>query len=205
MFDDVIKFAPCEHDLEKKPEYWQSADLQLKYRFNVIDGSFVAMLYSTISRHQKQFKSLIGQYTGCACVHVPMTGAAYASMFSGMISGVAGMATSLATGNPALAATSAINTAQAANGNMEMSNSYNASAGFYGHPCPYLIIERPISHFSGNYAAERGLPLLVKKTVGSVTGFTIAEDIILNGIPATKDELDRIKTLFKSGVIIKSS
>ena len=24
MFDDVIKFAPCEHDLEKKAEYWQS-------------------------------------------------------------------------------------------------------------------------------------------------------------------------------------
>ena len=24
MFDDVIKFAPCEHDLEKRPEYWQS-------------------------------------------------------------------------------------------------------------------------------------------------------------------------------------
>lgn len=197
-------YIPFYGMVEIKPEYWQSADLQLKYRFNVIDGSFVAMLYSTISRHQKQFKSLIGQYTGCACVHVPMTGAAYASMFSGMISGVAGMATSLATGNPALAATSAINTAQAANGNMEMSNSYNASAGFYGHPCPYLIIERPISHFSGNYAAERGLPLLVKKTVGSVTGFTVAEDIILNGIPATKDELDRIKTLFKSGVIIKS-
>jgi hypothetical protein len=196
-------YIPFYGMVEIKPEYWQSADLQLKYRFNVIDGSFVAMLYSTISRHQKQFKSLIGQYTGCACVHVPMTGAAYASMFSGMISGVAGMATSLATGNPALAATSAINTAQAANGNMEMSNSYNASAGFYGHPCPYLIIERPISHFSGNYAAERGLPLLVKKTVGSVTGFTVAEDIILNGIPATKDELDRIKTLFKSGVIIK--
>lgn len=198
-------YIPFYGMVEIKPEYWQSADLQLKYRFNVIDGSFVAMLYSTISRHQKQFKSLIGQYTGCACVHVPMTGAAYASMFSGMISGVAGMATSLATGNPALAATSAINTAQAANGNMEMSNSYNASAGFYGHPCPYLIIERPISHFSGNYAAEKGLPLLVKKTVGSVTGFTVAEDIILNGIPATKDELDRIKTLFKSGVIIKSS
>lgn len=197
-------YIPFYGMVEIKPEYWQSADLQLKYRFNVIDGSFVAMLYSTITRHQKQFKSLIGQYTGCACVHVPMTGAAYASMFSGMISGVAGMATSLATGNPALAATSAINTAQASNGNMEMSNSYNASAGFYGHPCPYLIIERPISHFSGNYAAERGLPLLVTKTVGDVTGFTIAEDIILNGIPATKDELDRIKTLFKSGVIIKS-
>ena len=198
-------YIPYYGMVEIKPEYWQSADLQLKYRFNVIDGSFVAMLYSTISRHQKQFKSLIGQYTGCACVHVPMTGAAYASMFSGMISGVAGMATSLATGNPALAATSAINTAQAASGNMEMSNSYNASAGFYGHPCPYLIIERPISHFSGNYAAERGLPLLVTKTVGNVAGFTIAEDIILNGVPATKDELDRIRTLFKSGVIIKSS
>lgn len=197
-------YIPYYGFVELKPEYWQSADITLKYRFNVVDGSFVAMLYSTVSRHQKVFTSLIGQYTGCACVHVPMTGAEYASMFSGMISGAAGMAASLATGNPALAATSAINTAQSMAGNMEMSNAYNASAGFYGHPGAYLIIERPLSYFSANYAAEKGLPLLVTKKISACRGFTQAEDIILDGIPCTDAEKEKIRSAFKTGVIIRS-
>lgn len=197
-------YIPYYGFVELKPEYWQSADITLKYRFNVVDGSFVAMLYSTVTRHQKAFTSLIGQYTGCACVHVPMTGAEYASMFSGMISGAAGMAASLATGNPALAATSAINTAQSMAGNMEMSNAYNASAGFYGHPGAYLIIERPLSYFSANYAAEKGLPLLVTKKISACSGFTQAEDIILDGIPCTDAEKEKIRSAFKTGVIIRS-
>lgn len=194
-------YIPFYGFVEIKPEYWQSADLQLIYRFNVIDGSFIAMLYSTITRHQKPFKALIGQYTGCACVHVPMTGAEYASMFGGMIAGAAGMAASVATGNPALAATSAINTAQSAAGNMEMSNPYNASAGFYGHPCPYLIIERPVSHFSMSYANENGLPLIVTKQIGACHGLTICDNPVLNF--GTTEELGKeIIAALKEGVIV---
>lgn len=197
-------YLPFYGFINLKSEYWQSADLQVKYRFNVIDGSFIALVYSTISRHQKLCKTLIGQYTGCACVHVPMTGASYASMFGGMISGAAGMAAGLATMNPALAATSAINVAASSAGNMESSNSYNASAGFYGHPCPYLIIERPVSHFSTLYNTERGLPLMKAMTIGSCSGFTQAEDVILDGIPCTDAEKEKIRSMFKSGVIIKA-
>lgn len=197
-------YLPFYGFIEVKPEYWQSATLQVKYYFNVIDGSFIARVYSTITRHQKPFKSLIGQYTGCACVHVPMTGSSYASMFGGMISGAAGVAAGLATSNPALAATSALNVAASSAGQMQMSNPYNASAGFYGHPCPYLIIERPVSHFPTRYANEKGFPLLVSKTVGSCSGFTQAEDIILDGIPCTDAEKEKIRSLFKSGVIIKA-
>lgn len=197
-------YLPFYGFIEVKPEYWQSATLQVKYYFNVIDGSFIARVYSTITRHQKPFKSLIGQYTGCACVHVPMTGSSYASMFGGMISGAAGIAAGLATSNPALAATSALNVAASSAGQMQMSNPYNASAGFYGHPCPYLIIERPVSHFPTRYANEKGFPLLVSKTVGSCSGFTQAEDIILDGIPCTDAEKEKIRSLFKSGVIIKA-
>ena len=199
-------YLPFHGMVEIKPEFWQSATLQVKYLFNVIDGSFVAQVFSTVTRHQKPFKSLIGQYTGCACVHVPMTGGAYASMFSGMISGAGGMAAGLATSNPALAATSALNTAamMGSGGGAQMSNSYNASAGFYGHPCPYVIIERPVSHFSTRYNKEKGLPLLVEKTIGSCLGYTTAEDAILDGIPCTSDEKRRIKDLLKSGIIIKT-
>ena len=200
-------YIPFYGFVDIKPEYWQSADLQLKYRFNVIDGSFVAMLYSTITRHQKRFKSLIGQYTGCSCVHVPMTGASYSSMFGGMIANAGGVAMGMASGNPAMAATSALNMSngamQGANGQSQMSNPYNASAGFYGHPCPYVIIERPVSHFSTYYNKEKGLPLLVEKTLGACRGFTTAEDAILDGIPCTQEEKSRIQNYLKSGVIIK--
>lgn len=196
-------YIPFHGFIEIKPEYWQSATLSLKYRFNVIDGSFVAMLYSTVTRHQKPFTSLIGQYTGCACVHVPMTGAEYASMFSGMISGAGGAVTGLSTGNAALAATSALNGAAAmgAGGNVQMSNAYNASAGFYGHPCPYVIIERQVSHFSTRYNTEQGLPLIKSMTIGSCHGLTICDDVVLNF--GVTDEIGKeIIAALKEGVIV---
>ena len=200
-------YLPFYGMIDIKAEYWQSADLSVKYLFNVIDGSFTVQVFSTVNRHQEPFTSMIGQYTGCACVHVPMTGASYSSMFGGMIANAGGMALSMASGNPAAAATSALNMSQGAmtgaNGNMQMSNAYNASAGFYGYPCPYVIIERPISYFPRNYAAENGLPLLVTKTIGTCRGFTTAENIILDGIPCTSDEKERIRNYFKSGVIIR--
>ena len=188
-----------------KPEYWQSADIQLKYLWNVMDGSFIAKLYSTISRHQSPCKTLIGQYSGSACVHMPLSGANYANMFAQIAGGVGGAAAGIASGNVAMAATSAMNYAGAVGGvgNMEQSNAYNASAAYYGHSRPFLLIERPVSHFSERYNVEKGLPLLTSKRIGACTGFTQAEDIILDGIPCTQAEKEKIRALFKNGVIIK--
>ena len=198
-------FLPYFGIVQLKPEFWQSADLQVKYLWNIMDGSFIAKVYSTIKRHQSPCKTLIGQYSGCACVHMPLSGANYANMFSQLAGASAGLAAGAASGNVALAATSAMamGNSTASVGEMQQSNSYNASSAFYGHARPYLIIERPISHYSTRYNIEKGMPLLVSKTIGSCSGFTTAEDIILNGIPCTEAEKEKIRALFKSGVIIK--
>lgn len=196
-------YLPFHGMVDLKPEFWQSADLHVKYLFNVIDGSFVAQVFSTVTRHQVPFTSLIGQYTGCACVHVPMTGAEYASMFSGMIANAGGFVGGLATGNYTAAATSAIgiNASMGAGGNAQMSNAYNASAGFYGHPCPYLIIERQVSHFSNRFNKENGLPLIKSMRVGDCTGLTICEDVILNF--GTTEEIGKeIINALKEGIIL---
>lgn len=196
-------YIPFHGMVEIKPEYWQSADLTLKYLFNVIDGSFVAKLYSTVTRHQDTFTALIGQYTGCACVHVPMTGQAYASMFGGMIANAGGMAAGFASGNVGQAATSALNTVALAGGGpgMDMSNPYNASAGFYGHARPYVIIERPVSHFPTRYAQEKGFPLLVSKTIGSCHGLTICSSPVIN-FACTDEEAQEIRAALQEGVIV---
>lgn len=188
-----------------RPEYWQSADIKLKYLWNVMDGSFIAKLYSVINRHQSRCEVMIGQYSGSACVHMPLSGANYAAMFAQIAGAAGGMAVGAASGNVAVAATSAMNLAGAAGsgGDMQQSNAYNSSSAFYGHARPYLIIERPISHFSDNYRAEKGLPLVVTKTIGSCSGFTQAEDIILDGIPCTQAEKEKIRQMFKTGVIIR--
>lgn len=196
-------YIPGHGFVEIAPEYWQSADLQLKYIFNVIDGSFVAKLYSTVSRHQKPFTALIGQYTGCMCVHVPMTGQSYASMFGGMIASAGGMAAGFASGNVGAAATSALNGFALAGGGggMQMSNPYNASAGFYGHAKPYVIIERPISHYPTGYAREKGFPLLVTKKIGNCRGLTICESAVLN-FACSDDEAAEILAALREGVIV---
>lgn len=198
-------FLPYFGIVPLKPEFWQSADLQVKYVWNIMDGSFIAKVYSTIKRHQSPCKTLIGQYSGCACVHMPLSGANYANMFAQLAGASAGLAAGAASGNVALAATSAmaIGNSPASVGEMQQSNPYNASSAFYGHARPYLIIERPISHYSTRYNIEKGMPLLVSKTIGSCSGFTTAEDIILDGIPCTEAEKEKIRNFFKTGVIIR--
>lgn len=186
-----------------KPEYWQSADIQLKYLWNVMDGSFIAKLYSTINRHQSPCKVMIGQYSGSACVHMPLSGADYAAMFSQIAGAAGGMATGIATGNVAVGASSAMSLAGAAGsgGDMQQSNAYNASSAFYGHARPYLTIERPVSQFSEGYPDEKGLPLIVTKTIGSCSGLTICEDPVLN-FACPDDEAEAIITALKEGVIV---
>lgn len=195
-------FIPFYGFVTIKPEYWQSADISLKYLWNVMDGSFIAKLYSTVTRHQEPFTSLIGQYSGCACVHMPLSGANYASMFSQLTGAGAGMAMSAASGNVAVAATSALAlSGMNTGGEMQSSNAYNASSAFYGHATPFLIIERPVSHFSTRYVPEQGLPLIMTKRIGDCSGLTVCDNPILN-FACSDAEAKEIKEALKEGVIV---
>lgn len=195
-------FIPFFGFVTIKPEYWQSADISLKYLWNVMDGSFIAKLYSTVTRHQVPFTSMIGQYSGCACVHLPLSGANYANMFSQLTGAAAGVAMSAGTGNVAVAATSALAmTGASTAGEMQSSNAYNASSAFYGHATPYLIIERPISHFSTKYVSEQGLPLIMTKRIGDCSGLTICNNPVLN-FACSDEEAEEIKAALREGVIV---
>lgn len=194
-------YLPFYGFVEIKPEFWQSATLSIKYRFNVVDGSFIATVTSHVNRHQPDFDALVGQYSGTACIHCPASGVSYASMFGGMISNSAGLGLSMASGNIAGVASSAINLAQTSQGNMEHSNAYNASAAVMGHRKPFLLIERPVSQYPTRYAAEVGYPLAVTKRIGACSGLTICEDPVLN-FGCSEAEGKAIIAALKEGVIV---
>lgn len=201
-FTSAKLFLPFVGFVDMLPEYWQSGTLSVTYRFNVIDGSFVAFVKSTSSK-SKLSDTVIGQYGGNCCVHIPLTGANYSNMVSGLVSGAAAVLTagSGAAAKVSKAVSSAVNVSQI-RPNVQQSNGYNSTTSFLGVRTPYLLIERSVSSFSMDYATENGLPSNVTATLSSLSGYTEASDLILNGIDATDAELNEIAALLASGVIL---
>lgn len=200
-------YLPLYGFVSLKPEEIMGGHLYVDYRFNVIDGSFVAYVRSTSAR-SKMNQSLIGQYGGSCVVHLPVSNLSYSSMFAAMIGGGATAAVGAATGNIGGIVSGALTEAGAyANalqgGDTKKSNSYNASASFMTRRKPYIIIERPISSFSTRYNMENGLPSNIVYNIGDCEGYTVVTDPILDGIPCTEAEKTRIRSLLASGVIIK--
>lgn len=196
-------FLPFYGFINLKPEHWNGGDIAVKYRFNMIDGSFMAYVFSKPNKSEMTSPGLIGQYGGSAVVHLPVSSMSYASMFSGMIGGAATALGGAMSGSITTAISGAATVGASSGGDAKMSNSYNASASFMTRRRPFLLISAPVPAFSTRYAVENGLPSNSVFTLGQCRGFTQAENAILDGIPCTVDEKKRIEEYLKSGVIIK--
>lgn len=195
-------FLPFVGFIEVLPEFWQAGTLSITYRFNIIDGSFMAFIKSTSSK-SKLNDTVIAQYGGNVCVHIPITGANYSNMITGLVGAVGGVATHGAGASSIVGGmASALNTVATQSG-MQSSNSYNSSTAFLGIRTPYLLIERTVADFSETYDSERGLPSNISTSFSSLSGFTSSSTVHLDGITgATAEELDELSALLAGGIIL---
>ena len=198
-------FLPYIGYIDIQPEYINGGELKVKYRFNVLDGSFICFVSST-SGHSKLYESLIGQYSGVAVMHIPLQSTDYSNKVSGLISSMGAVAAGAAGGGMSGAvgygaAASMVNTVIAKPASAH-ANGYNASSSFLSHRKPYLIIERQSSQFSEKYPEEVGLPLYVKATINDCHGLTVCENPHLDTIPATMEEKERIHKYLTEGIIV---
>lgn len=192
-------YLPFVGFVDTLPEYWVAGTIKVDYRFNVIDGSFMAFVRSTSGRSQLA-NTVIAQYAGNACMHFPITGVNYAQMASGLIGAATSMAGAKSNPTAALgAAHSAANTV-AQWGEVQQSNGYNSTAALLGVRIPYLLIERPVPSYSQNYKHDKGYPTNIATTLSNVSGYTEIEDIDLSGIPLTQGELEELRQLLADGV-----
>lgn len=195
-------YLPFYGFISLKSEQWNGGDLSVKYRINVIDGSFTAFVFSKPVKSEMTQAGLIGQYGGSCVVHLPVSSMSYASMFSGMIGGAAQAASGVASGNIAMAVSGAATAAgSTGGGDAKMSNSYNASSSFMTRRKPYLLVSAPIPSFSTRYNVECGLPTNQSMVLGTLSGLVKASNAILDGIPCTDNEREKIKAALASGLI----
>ena len=198
LYLPLVGFVPV------RPEWFQNDTLKVDYKFNVIDGSFTCYVRSggRFVNNGDSTGTIVGQYGGNACIHLPITGVTYANMVSGLVGAGAGMAVGAASGNIAAAATSAIGAA-GVHGDIAQSNAYTGSAAFLGCRYPFLMIERPVSSYARNYQHEIGLPSNIYAKLSQVSGFVKMENVHVDGITgATDEEKEEIRRLLASGVIV---
>jgi len=195
-------FLPFYGYVPLPAEYWNGCTLHLKYKFNVIDGSFMAYLKAENCYYSK-LDGVIGQYSGTACIHLPITGTSYASMFSALIGSGASLAGSVARGNVTGAASSLASIASTigSGGADQGSGNYNASSSFMSMRTPHLLIELPVPQFPTNYAPEKGLPANISYMLGSLRGLVICDSPRIT-FACTEEEQREIIAALQEGIII---
>lgn len=195
-------FLPFYGFVPLPAEYWNGCTLTLRYKFNVIDGSFLAYLKASDCYYSK-LNGVIGQYGGSAVVHMPTTGANYASMFANVIGSGAKLASGIASGNVGKVASSAVSIAAniGGGGDTQGSESYNASSSFMSMRTPFLLIELPVPQFPTKYAPEKGLPANISYVLGTLSGLVICDSPRIT-FACTEDEQKEIIAALREGIII---
>lgn len=203
FLDSTKLFLPFIGFVPARPEWYYADTLTVTYRFNVIDGSFMAYVQATgkYVNNNGEGGTCIAQYGGNACIHLPITGVTYSNMVAGLVGAGAGAVAGAASGNIAAVATGALSAASA-KGDIPQSNAYSASAAFMSIRRPFLLIERTVTNYSPSFRKENGIPSNVTKTLGNVTGFNMVGNIHLDGIDATDSEKAEIERLLREGVIL---
>lgn len=183
------------------PEWFIGGRLQVKYHFNVIDGSCIAFVIGTSSK-SKLLDTVVATFGGNCCVHIPITGVNYSSMISGVVSGASQIVSGIASGNVGSVASGALGILDA-HPDLQQSNSYNSGMSYMCYRKPYLLIERPVADFSQNYPSEKGLPLNATYPLNALRGFTQCDDVNFNvNFTCTEEEKTMIKEALKEGIIL---
>lgn len=95
-----------------------------------------------------------------------------------------------------------------ANAMMGMKPNYKKSGAISGATSllavkqPYLFLTTPRQSIPDGYERICGFPSNIGGKLGDFTGYTVVEDIRLNGLVATSPEVEEIYSLLKSGIII---
>ena len=89
-----------------------------------------------------------------------------------------------------------------AKGQVSHSSSISGSAGMLGNRIPYMIVEYPHQSLADNYKHYVGYPSNMTKVLGTLSGYTECEQVIVQGIAATDSEIEEITEALKGGVYL---
>lgn len=174
------------------------ASISVKYHVDVLTGACLADVKVT----RDAAGGVLYQYAGSAIVTYPVSSGSYIGAVAGVLGIAGGVAgTVLSGGALAPALMGGALGASHLHADVQHSGGFSGAAGAMGGKKPYIIISRP-QGATPNLDDIKGTPATKRVTLGSCSGYTVVDQVNLDGIPATSGELAEIETLLKQGVIV---
>ena len=179
--------------------------VHVKYNIDILSGACAAFVICD--------GTTLYTYTGQCAASIPVTSGDWSTMINGVIGAVGG-AVKAAIGGAAMGglvgavgagAASLASSAMDVAGmkpSVEHSGNMGGMGGMMGVKTPFLIITRPQQAIPGQQNKYTGYPAFITKELSDLVGYTEVEEIHLENIPATENEITEIYNLLKSGVIL---
>lgn len=179
--------------------------VHVKYNIDILSGACAAFVICG--------GTTLYTYNGQCAASVPVTSGDWSTMINGVIGAVGG-ALRAAVGGAAvggLLGAAGAGVASLASSAMDVagmkpsiqhSGNMGGMGGMMGVKTPFLIITRPQQAIPGQQNKYTGYPAFVTKELNALEGYTEIEEIHLENIPGTEQEITEIYNLLKSGVIL---
>lgn len=173
--------------------------LGVEYHIDCLTGSCTAFVTCN--------GSVFYEYSGQCSTLVPFTGSNWNSVIQSAVSIAGAVGVTMASGGAsapavAMAGASTVNTVVNNKEDINKSSALGGGAGILGNQKPFICLIRPNQCVPANQNKFTGYPSYRTVTLGSISGFTIVEDVHLENLTATDAEKMEIENKLKSGVIL---
>lgn len=182
--------------------------IKIVYHLDIVSGDCVCFVKIT----RGNLDSVLYNFEGNCGVNIPLSGldvkntiSSIASVVAdgGMVVATGGMSTAVKAGTMVRMGSSMVESAGGgAKALVQKSGTLTSNHGIMGIQKPYIIVTRPRQCVPGQQKLYTGYPSFITEHLNSLSGYTIVENIHLDGVTATDAEMIEIENLLKEGVIL---
>ena len=78
----------------------------------------------------------------------------------------------------------------------------SGNGGMFAIRYPYLIETKSITQVPGHYKSQVGVPSMINRTIGQLSGYTEIYSINASGLSLTDGEIEELRVVLKGGVYL---
>ncbi len=228
-YTKISMFLPFIGSVSLNTDEVMNQSISLKYRVDLVSGQCVACilvgndaLYQftgecsisvplTGADWSRVYQAIVGAGVSVASgTAIGLTNAAVGAEYSAAAttagqmaaSNAANRANAIAMANITHGITNAVSNVISGKQQIQHSGSISGSAGLLGNRTPYVLIEYPNQSLPKDYKHFMGYPSNVYARLSELSGYTVCEQVIAQGIPCTDNELAEIIETLKGGVYL---
>lgn len=201
-YTSIDLFLPYVGSVKLSPKDVVGKTIHIVYHIDSLTGQCCCFIADNLNDGHIMY-----MFNGNCLTQFPITGSNFSRVLQGAV-GLIGDVASLGKGSKYTSSNLGIayEATQTGMGMFESdvahSGAIACTAGELGVRKPYAIITTRTPIVDANYNTYAGQPYFKTAKLSSVSGFTIVEQVQINGIIATQGELDEIERLLKEGVIL---